>query len=1026
MDHPPGRFMTSLVDHVIRRSVWIMLGWVAVVATLNVAVPQIEAVVADDSTPVVPAGAQSVRALDEMDRVFGTGHSKSFVLVVLERRDGLTRVDVRWAESLIDKLRAHGKDVSFVQDIAANADLRKALTSKDGAALYFQVGIPGDTGAPQAIRQIEAIRETLAGADPPAGLRHAVTGPAATISDTAVEVERSLVPITLVTVLLIGAILTALYRSLLVTAIVLGSVGVSLLASRAVIAWLGLNDLLDVSTFTGSFLTAVVLGAATDYAVFLMSRYQEERRRGLEHREAVRRATTRIGGVIVGSAVTVMAANAAMLLADIGFFRTTGPAVAISVAITLGASLTLLPAAIVVLGRTGRLDPRPTRERAGAGWDRVAGIVVARPTRVLVGALVPLVALAAFYPAIEQSFDQRAVQPEDTDSNRGYELLAAHYPVNEALPNYVIVRSDKDLRTPKRLAALEKLAATVAQHPGVSGVRGITRPLGTPIAEASAGYQAGAVGDRLGKASQDIAAGRGDADRLVDGAGTLTSGSRDLADGAQAAVAAAGQLASGVDQLSAGVEQLASGADGAAAGASQLRAGMQGLAAGLTTAADQTAVAVDGLGQALKALEGSIGCTVAPICSRARDGVRQVYEGERDQLLPGLRKAATAARQLAAGTVDLDTGLSRLRSGMNDARTGAQQLRSGQHAFHQRLGELASGADQVADGTRQLAGGTGKVVASLDELSTGLADAATHLRRTRDATLDPAVGGFYLPPAALEDRRFASAASLFLSSDGHVARMMVLPRADAFSIAARQDSAELLGVSTDALAGTALRDAEVSTTGLAVLNSDLLEFERGDFLLVALVALTAVLLILIALLRSLVAPVVLLASVLLSYLSAIGLGVLVWQVLLGQELDWTVGTMTFILLVAVGADYNLLLVKRIQEEAPDGSRAGIARATSATGRVITSAGLIFASSMFALMAGSVTTLAQIGFTIGMGLLLDTFLVRTLVVPAAAALLGPRLWWPNRSRATAPPSASPAVPESAPSPPPAPASTEAAT
>ena len=123
---------------------------------------------------------------------------------------------------------------------------------------------------------------------------------------------------------------------------------------------------------------------------------------------------------------------------------------------------------------------------------------------------------------------------------------------------------------------------------------------------------------------------------------------------------------------------------------------------------------------------------------------------------------------------------------------------------------------------------------------------------------------------------------------------------------------------------------------------------------------------------------------------------LVWQVWLDTPLEWTVPTIAFVLLVAVGADYNLLLMKRVREEAPDGSRDGIARAAAATGGVITAAGVIFAASMFAMMSGSVTTLVADGFTIGAGLLLDTFVVRTLVVPASAALLGPLLW-PDPSR-----------------------------
>ena len=160
------------------------------------------------------------------------------------------------------------------------------------------------------------------------------------------------------------------------------------------------------------------------------------------------------------------------------------------------------------------------------------------------------------------------------------------------------------------------------------------------------------------------------------------------------------------------------------------------------------------------------------------------------------------------------------------------------------------------------------------------------------------------------------------------------------------------------------------------------------------VTLATVFLILLIMLRGIVVAGLLLASVVLSYASAVGLGVLVWQILLDRPLDWWVPVNAFVLLVAVGADYNMLLMKRVREEATDGSPLGIARAVSATGRVITAAGLIFAASMFAMMFGSITSLAQLGFTVGMGLLLDTVIVSTRVVPAAAALLGPRLWWPG--------------------------------
>jgi putative drug exporter of the RND superfamily len=106
--------------------------------------------------------------------------------------------------------------------------------------------------------------------------------------------------------------------------------------------------------------------------------------------------------------------------------------------------------------------------------------------------------------------------------------------------------------------------------------------------------------------------------------------------------------------------------------------------------------------------------------------------------------------------------------------------------------------------------------------------------------------------------------------------------------------------------------------------------------------------------------------------------------------------MTFLVLVAVGADYNLLLISRIREEAAGrGVRTGVIRTIGATGGVITSAGLIFAASMFGLTFSSIAAAVQIGFVIGVGLLIDTFLVRTITVPALAVLLGKANWWPSK-------------------------------
>jgi RND superfamily putative drug exporter len=173
------------------------------------------------------------------------------------------------------------------------------------------------------------------------------------------------------------------------------------------------------------------------------------------------------------------------------------------------------------------------------------------------------------------------------------------------------------------------------------------------------------------------------------------------------------------------------------------------------------------------------------------------------------------------------------------------------------------------------------------------------------------------------------------------------------------------------------------------------DYYNHDILFIVFTTIIIVFLILVVLLRAIIAPLYLIGSVLISFLSAMGIGVIVFQFVLGQDLHWSLPGLSFILLVSVGADYNMLLISRIREESPHGVRVGVIRTVGSTGGVITSAGLIFAASMFGLLGASISTMAEAGFIIGMGIVLDTFLVRTITVPALAALIGQANWWPSR-------------------------------
>ncbi|MDI2125017.1 MMPL family transporter [Yinghuangia seranimata] len=177
-----------------------------------------------------------------------------------------------------------------------------------------------------------------------------------------------------------------------------------------------------------------------------------------------------------------------------------------------------------------------------------------------------------------------------------------------------------------------------------------------------------------------------------------------------------------------------------------------------------------------------------------------------------------------------------------------------------------------------------------------------------------------------------------------------------------------------------------------------------DRRLVIPLVLVVILVILVLLLRSLVAPVLLMLTVLLSYFAALGVSWQLFQHVLGfPAMDAQVGLMGFLFLVALGVDYNIFLVHRIREEADrHGHHRGVLLGLTGTGGVITSAGAVLAATFAALTSAPQVALIEIGLVVAVGVLIDTFLVRSVLVPALALDAGPRIWWPNRPPLAEPP------------------------
>ena len=256
---------------------------------------------------------------------------------------------------------------------------------------------------------------------------------------------------------------------------------------------------------------------------------------------------------------------------------------------------------------------------------------------------------------------------------------------------------------------------------------------------------------------------------------------------------------------------------------------------------------------------------------------------------------------------------------------------------------------------------------------------------------------FYLPPEVFKNADFQRIMKIFLSPDGKAARMLISQNSDPATPEGMSRVEPMKTAAEEALKGTPLEGAKIYLAGTAAGTKDLVDGSKYDLLIAGVAALCLIFIIMLIMTRAFVAALVIVGTVALSLGASFGLSVLVWQYLLGIQIHWVVLAMSVILLLAVGSDYNLLLVSRMKEEIGAGINTGIIRAMGGTGKVVTAAGLVFAFTMGSMVVSDLLSISQVGTTIGMGLLFDTLIVRAFMTPSIAALLGRWFWWPLRVR-----------------------------
>ncbi len=992
---PASGIYARLGNFVVRRPLIVIGFWIVLAAVLTLALPPLSVIVGQKQAAMMPDDSPMMVATRQMVEAFHDKGTDNVILAVLTDDKGLSPADEDTYRTLVGKLRQDTADVVSMQDFLSSPDVRKVLSSQDNKAWYLPISLAGHAGSAEGVvayvNASKLIKQTVKGST----LSAYLAGPAATAADLTGIGERDLHVIEIGTGLMVLLILFIVYRNPLTMVMPLITIGASLVTAQGILA--GLAELgLSVSSQTTVFMSAVIYGAGTDYAVFLISRYHDYVRLGESSDQALKHALNSIGKVIAASAATVAVTFLAMIFTRLPVFSAVGPALAIAVTVAFFAAMTVLPAIMLLAGRRGWIKPR--RELTTQFWRRSGVRIVRRPKIHLFASLLVLIFLASCTSLVHFNYDDRKTLPPSVESAKAYAVMAQHFPLDSIIPQYLFIQSPHDLRNPKALADMEQMAQRVSQVPGVLMVRGMTRPMGESLEQARLAWQAGEVGNKLGDASQQISGHTNDLDTMADGANQLADALGDLRNQVDQALPGITGL---VDTLSSlqntlgGQKTLNQLND-----AGKLVTNMQTLGQSLgVNVADVNNLA--GLARPiLTALDATPVCSLSPDCLNSRNELERIADAHDSGALTNLEDLSKQL-QSTEGSQSLEATTNQLKGMLAKVSNSMQLLGGGVGGLSSKLATLQNGAGQLADGSRKLADAVKMLVDQTKQMGAGLNDASGFLMGMKSGASAPPMAGFYIPPQAFSRDEFKKVAGIFLSPDGHAARYLVQTKLDPFSTAAMDQVNSILDTAREAQPNTTLSDAKVSMVGLPVGLRDTRDYYNRDFNFIIVTTVAIVFLILIGLLRAIVAPLYLICSVVLSYLSALGIGVLVFQLILGQQLHWTVPGLAFIILVAVGADYNLLLISRIRDESPRGVRVGVIRTVGATGGVITAAGLIFAASMFGLLFGSISMMVQVGFVLGTGLLLDTFLVRTVTVPAIATLVNRANWWPSRPQARKP-------------------------
>jgi putative drug exporter of the RND superfamily len=575
----------------------------------------------------------------------------------------------------------------------------------------------------------------------------------------------------------------------------------------------------------------------------------------------------------------------------------------------------------------------PKRKMNTHMWRRVGTAVVRWPAPILAASTALALIGLLALPSYTTNYNDRNYLPKTIPANVGYAAADRHFPQARMNPELLLVQTDHDVRNPSDMLVIDRIAKSIFHIPGIGRVQTITRPLGTPIEHTSIPF-------------------------IISMSSTnQTMNMSYLQDRMKDMLKMGDELQITIDTM---VRMLALTKQMVGITHSMVVSTKQ-MVADTNTIRDHLADFDDFFRPIRNYFYWEPHCFDIPICF----AMRSVFDS-----LDGID---ALSGDLAAMVVDMDKldilmpklaeVMPPMIATMKSMKTSMMTIQSTMSGFQNQMQAMQ--------------------------------DNATAMGQAFDASKND--DSFYLPPEVFDNPDFKRGLKMFVSPDGKAVRFIISHESDPATPEGISHIDKIKNAAFEALKGTPLEGSKVYLGGTASVYKDMQHGANYDLLIAGVAALCLIFIIMLVITRSAVAAAVIVGTVVLSLGASFGLSVLLWQHILGQPLHWLVLAMAVIILLAVGSDYNLLLVARFKEEIHAGLNTGIIRSMAGSGSVVTSAGLVFAFTMGSMAISPLRVGGQVGTTIALGLLFDTLVVRSFMTPAIAALMGKWFWWPQQVR-----------------------------